>query len=89
MKTVARRLYYPFHITVTTTEIIYNDQFLSYNNQALNFKNNTSCFGDGKLFSVDGNGKLQILYILKQIFLVENEYTSFLFIECTEIIWNE
>ena len=49
---------------------------------------NISCFGDGKFFYSNNDGKLQLLNIKNQIFPVENEFTSVIFIECTGTIWN-
>ena len=57
MNSVARRLCETCHITKTTTKIIENDHFLSYNYQPLNFNNKISCVSDGN-FYFNEDGKL-------------------------------
>ena len=52
----------------------------------MNFNNKISCVGYGNLFYFKDGDILQLLHIQVERMPVENEYTSVIFIECTEII---
>ena len=52
-------------------------------------KNKISCVGNGRFFYFGDYGKLELLYIQKEIFTFGKICTSVLFIECTEIIWKK
>ena len=53
------------------TDIIDKYHFLKYNNQFLNLDNNRSCVGNGRIFYLEDDGKLELLHIQKEIFTVE------------------
>ena len=89
VNSVARRSYEPYHNIGTTTIIIDHDELLSYNYQALYFKNNIGCVGGRNLFYFNEVVKIQLLHVQKQRLTVENEYTSVLLIGLTEITWNK
>ena len=57
MKTVYKRLYEPFHINKTTTEITEDDQLIK-KDQIFNFENKISSVGDRNLFYLNNDGEL-------------------------------
>ena len=56
MNSVSSSSYEKFHITDTTTYIIYNYPFLSYNSQKVDFQNNINFVGDGIFYYFNEDG---------------------------------
>ena len=54
------RSYDTCHITIPKTDIIYKFHFLNYNSQSLNLINDKNFVGNGRLFYVKGDGKLDL-----------------------------
>ena len=50
--------------------------------------NDKGCVVNGRLFYFNNDGKLELFYMQKQIFLVLKINNSVLFIERTELNWN-
>ena len=53
----------------------------------MSFKNKISFVGDG--FTPNEDDKLHLVNIQKERLPVQNEYTSVIFIECTEMVCNK
>ena len=78
------RLYEPCHITITAKKKMNNYIFLSYNIETFYFKSRISCVGHG--FSKYNYGKFQLVHIQKELLSIQNQVTSVLLLDYTEML---